>query len=221
MALILTILALGLLASLSPSTLVVFILLLATTRARSNAAAFLVGWTLSLTVVFGASYLLGGGHQLRTGGGRVVVEVFEILLGIGLAVVGVRQWRGRGRPREPRGVSSGLAGRLGRLNPATALVLGVLEQPWTLTAAAAVVVVRHHSAFVIAVTAFVVFTVVSTATVAGIFLYFARRPGEAAVHLDTLRSRLVEAGPSLFAVASLAVGIYLVVDGILGLAQST
>ena len=44
MSLTITILLLGIVASLSPSTLVVFILLLATTRARVNAAAFLVGW---------------------------------------------------------------------------------------------------------------------------------------------------------------------------------
>jgi uncharacterized membrane protein YhaH (DUF805 family) len=219
-ALIVTVLALGLLASLSPSTLVVFILLLATTRARANAAAFLVGWTVSLTVVFLASYLVGGGHQLRTGGGRTVVDVVEILFGIGLAAVGARRWRDRNRPREPGGISQGLVTRLQRLNPATALLLGVLEQPWTLTAAAAVVVVRHHGAFLIAVVAFAVFTVVSTATVAGIYLYFARRPDEAKEHLEALRSRLVEAGPVLFAVASLLVGAYLVVDGILGLAGS-
>ncbi len=220
MALILTILALGLVASLSPSTLVVFILLLATTRARSNAAAFLVGWTVSLTVVFAASYLIGGGHQLRTGGGRVAVEVVEILLGVGFTAVGVRHWRNRKEPREPGGISAGLATRLERLNPATALMLGVLEQPWTLTAAAAVVVVRQHSALLIAVVAFLVFTAVSTATVAGIYLYFARRPGQAEVHLDALRTRLVNAGPSLFAAVTFAVGVFLVVDGILGLVRS-
>ncbi|MGO9220767.1 MAG: hypothetical protein ACLP5E_23860 [Streptosporangiaceae bacterium] len=40
MGLVITIALLGLLASVSPSTIVVFILLLATTRARVNAAAF-------------------------------------------------------------------------------------------------------------------------------------------------------------------------------------
>ena len=43
MSLVIPIVLLGLLASVSPSTIVVFILLLATTRARVNAAAFLIG----------------------------------------------------------------------------------------------------------------------------------------------------------------------------------
>ncbi len=218
MSLVVVILALGLLASLSPSTLVVFILLLATTRARQNAAAFLVGWTISLVLVFVVSYLVGGNHATRTGGGHTVVSVLEIVFGVGLGYFGFRRWRSRHASRESPGVSHRLAARVDRLNPATALMLGVLEQPWTLTAAAAVVIVHDHTALPIVVIAFVGFTVISTATVAGIYLYYARRPGEAQARLDALKNRLVQAGPTLFAVISFLVGIYLVVDGALSLA---
>ena len=218
MSLIIAILALGLLASLSPTTLVVFIMLLATTRARANASAFLIGWTISLIVVFAASYLIGGSHTVRAGGGHTVVNVFEILFGVGLGYVGIRKWRSRHAPRQPQGVSHGLAARIDRLNPAAALLLGVLEQPWTLTAAAAVVVVHDHKALLVAVIAFAAFTVVSTAAVTGIYLYFARRPGEAETHLEALRNRLVQAGPALFAAISFLVGAYLVVDGTFSLA---
>jgi hypothetical protein len=217
MSLVVAILALGLLASLSPSTLVVFILLLATTRARQNAAAFLVGWTISLVLVFFVSYLVGGNHSVRSGGGHTVVNVFEILFGIGLGYFGVRKWRSRHAPREPHG-SHRLAARVERLNPATALVLGVLEQPWTLTAAAAVVVVHDHTALPTVVVAFVGFTVISTATVGGMYLYYARRPGEARARLEALRTRLVQAGPTLLSVISFLVGVYLVVDASLSLA---
>ncbi len=60
MSLVITILLFGLLASLSPATIVVFILLLATTRAKVNAAAFLIGWSFSLVIVFSVSYAVGG-----------------------------------------------------------------------------------------------------------------------------------------------------------------
>jgi hypothetical protein len=46
MSLVITILLLGLLAGLSPATIIVFILVLATTRAKVNAAAFLIGWSV-------------------------------------------------------------------------------------------------------------------------------------------------------------------------------
>ena len=59
MSLVIPILLLGLLASFSPSTMIVFILLLATARARVNAAAFLIGWCVSLVLVFAVGYAIG------------------------------------------------------------------------------------------------------------------------------------------------------------------
>jgi len=88
-----TIALLGLLASVSPSTIVVFILLLATTRARVNAAAFLIGWSISLIIVFAVSYAVGGARATQHGSGSTAVEVIEILLGAALAVAAARQWR--------------------------------------------------------------------------------------------------------------------------------
>lgn len=217
MGLIIPVLLLGLLASLSPSTIVVFILLLATTRARVNAAAFLLGWSVSLVFVFAVSYALGGDRASQHGSGRIAVDVVEILLGVALLAVAARQWQRRNVPRTGSGVTKRLTGRLKQLNPWEAAIVGVLEQPWTLTAAVAVVLVRHHSAVPIAVLAFLVFTIVSTATVGLIFWYYARRPGEAEAYLSSLRDRVVRAGPAIFAIVSSLVGIYLAIDGLLGL----
>ncbi len=218
MSLALPIVLLGLLASVSPSTIVVFILLLATTRARVNAAAFFVGWGISLVVVFVVSYAVGGAGTVRRGNGSTVTAVLEILLGVGLGFLAARQWRRRNEPRTPSGVSKKFTAHLKTLSPWEAATVGVLKQPWTLTAAAAVVLVRHHSAFVIAVVSFVAFTLLSTATVGLIFLYFARRPGEAEAHLSQLRDRLTQAGPAVFAIVCVAVGAFLIVDGALGIA---
>ena len=139
MSLVITIVLLGLLASVSPSTLIVFILLLATTRARVNAAAFLIGWSLSLIVVFAASYAVGGARSTLHGSGNTVVKAIEILLGVALLFVAARQWRRRDQPKRSSAVSGTFTARLKRLNPWEAAIVGVLEQPWTLTAAAAVV----------------------------------------------------------------------------------
>lgn len=217
MALLFTILVLGLLASLSPSTIVVFILLLATKRASANGAAFLVGWSLSLVVVFVGSYLVGGTRSVAHGSGHAVLAVVEILLGLGLVGLGLREWRRRDRPMAPSPREAHLEGRLEELRPMEAVMVGVWEQPWTLTAAVAVLIANHHEALVVAVLSFLVFTVVSTATVGAAYLYFARRPGEAQAHLGALRERLVAAGPTLFAAVSFAVGLLLVADGTLSL----
>lgn len=217
MALLFTILVLGVLASLSPSTIVVFILLLATKRATVNGAAFLIGWTLSLVVVFVGSYVIGGTHTASQGAGHATLNVVEIVLGLGLVILGAREWRHRDRPRKVSPREASMKDRLEDLGPLEAVVVGVWEQPWTLTAAAALVVANHHEALVLAVVSFLVFTVVSTATVGVTYLYFARRPGEAEAHLNALKERLVELGPTLVALVSFVVGLYLVGDGTLSL----
>jgi hypothetical protein len=219
-SLVITIGLLGLLASVSPSTIVVFILLLATARARVNAAAFLIGWSVSLIIVFAVSYAVGGARATQHGSGSTAVDVIEILLGIALAVAAARQWRRRNQPRTGSGVTKKFNARLKELHPWEAAAVGVLEQPWTLTAAAAVILVRHHSAFLIVVFAFLAFALLSTATVGLIFLYFARRPGEAEAHLSDLRDRLAHAGPAIFAIVSAAVGVFLIIDGVSGIVGS-
>ena len=220
MSLVLTILLLGLLAGLSPATIVVFILVLATARAKVNAAAFLIGWSISLVIVFSVSYEIGGTHSSQHGGGRTALDIIEILLGVALLFAAARQWRHRARPKTSSGVTRNLTARLQRLDPWQAAIVGVLKQPWALTAAAAVVVIRDHVAWEVAVIAFLVFTVVSTATVGVTFLYFARRPGEAQAHLEALRDRVVRAGPTIAVVMYVLVGLYLTADGVRGLMHS-
>ena len=220
MGLVIPIAVLGLLASVSPSTIAVFILLLATTRAYVNAAAFLIGWGVSLVIVFAVSYAVGGARATQHGSGSTAVKVIEILLGAVLVFVAGRQWRRRNKPRTGSGVTRKFTAHLKELHPWEAAAVGVLEQPWTLTAAAAVVLVRHHSAFLIVVFAFVAFALLSTATVGLIFLYYARRPGEAEAHLSDLKDRLAHAGPAIFAIMSAAVGAFLIIDGVTGIVRS-
>ena len=220
MSVVITIALLGLLASVSPSTIIVFILLLETAQARVNAAAFLLGWGISLVIVFTASYAVGGADTLRHGSGDTAVKVIEILLGAALTVAAGRQWRRRDQPRTGSGVTKKFTARLKELHPWEAATVGIIEQPWTITAAAAVLLVRHHAALLIVVFAFLAFALLLTATIGLIFVYFARRPGQAEAHLSELRDRLVKAGPAVFAIVSLAIGVYLIVDGVTGIVGS-
>ena len=192
---ILAIIGIGLLASLSPSTLVVFILLLTTVRPKSNAVGFLLGWTLSHTVSY----------------------VVEIVLGSVLAVVGARSWRHRKRPKAPATRTRRLETRLEHLHPWQAAAVGIAEQPWTLTAAAAVIVVHHRIGPLTTVVTFLLFTVFSTATVLAIFAYYTRHPDRSETRLAELRLRLARAGPTIVAAISLLASAYLLADGLHGL----
>jgi Sap, sulfolipid-1-addressing protein len=166
--------------------------------------------------VFTLGYAIGEVRATQHGNGRTIVDLIEILVGIALAGVGARQWRRRHGPRSNYGVTQGLTNRLKELRPWQAAIVGVLKQPWMLTMAAALVVVHQHHAFVVALMAFLLFTVVSTATVGATYLYYSRHPGEADARLSALRLRLTEAGPAVFALISFLVGAYLIVDGALG-----
>jgi len=216
MGLIISILVLGLVASLSPATIVVFILVLGTARARVNAVAFLIGWGISLVVVFTVSYLIGSSRSTDHGSGRTAVLVLEVALGCWLVAIGVRRWRHRAEipdVTESRGVQL-LNRRLHDLGPLGAAVVGVLKQPWVVTATAAVLVVHHHAPRFLSLVAFACFVVASTASVGLMFLYYNRDPDRAATYLDDLRDRAIAEGPAVFAGVTTGLGAFLVVDAI-------
>ena len=223
MGLILPLLFLGLMASLSPATIVVFVLVLGTAKARVNAVGFLFGWGLSLTVVFVASYVLALSGAAQRGGGRTSVAVLEFLLGAVLMVASIRLWRRRTKdPRVPddptRAAGWGterLMGHMDGLTPLGAAVVGVLKQPWAITSAAALVVVHSQTTGLLVAIAFALFTIASTATVALMFVYYARYPGEAQTRLAELRDRAMAAGPTAGAVAGMLVAGFLIIDGLL------
>jgi threonine/homoserine/homoserine lactone efflux protein len=216
--LLLAIVGLGLLASVSPSTLIAFVALLASRKRKRNATAFLVGWNVSLIVVFTLCY--GAGKTtlstLHTDGhdATCIVEVFLGLVFVGLA--GRAWWRRRHQEKlwkASRRLSADLAG----LRPWQAVVLGVLEQPWTLTALAAVVVVSHRAGPLAVFLAFLLFSALSTASVITIFVYSARHPDDADNRLSEFKVRLVRRGPAAAAVLSALVGAVLLAEGIFGL----
>jgi len=224
MGLILPLLFLGLMASLSPATIVVFVLVLGTAKARVNAVGFLFGWGLSLTVVFATSYALAVTGAAQRGGGRTSVAVLEFLLGAALMVASIRLWRRRTKdPRVPDDPSRAagwgterLMGHMDGLTPLGAAVVGVLKQPWAITSAAALVVVHSQTTGLLVAIAFALFTVASTATVALMFVYYARYPGEAQSRLAEVRDRAMAAGPTAGAVAGMLVAGFLIIDGLLG-----
>lgn len=222
MGLILAILMMGLMASLSPATIVVFILVLATARPRTNAAAFLVGWAVSLVVVFSVSYVVGSSRSAQQGAGRTGLLVVEIVAGLALVGVGIRQWRRRGAPSggSDRWGSKKVFGRLDNLSPRGASLLGVLKQPWAITTAAAIYLAHHHVQGLLTLVAFACFTVASTASVGLMYVFYARRPGEADAYLGRLRDRAIASGPTVFAVAAVVIGAFLVVDAVVSLSGS-
>ena len=212
---------LGLLASVSPSTLIAFAALLASGRPKRNAVAFLVGWNISLIIVFTLCYGASKStlSTLHTDG-HVVTCVVEVVLGVTFAGLAARTWWGGGRQQRPGHARTRLSTDVADLHPWQAAILGVIEQPWTLTALAAVVIVSHKAGPLAVFVAFVLFSALSTSTVITMFGYFSRRPDEADHRLAEIKARLARSGPVAAAIVSALVAAVLLADGIFGLIRN-
>lgn len=207
---------LGLGTNLEPGTLIVFVSLLGTAKPRTNAAAFVAGWVVSLAVVFGASYALLHGEPPVSGSTEeLLVQLGEIAVGVLLASAAVHEWRRRNDPpasRRPR-----THHWLQHIGPRTAFFAAMWEQPWTVTMAAAMVVVRGHLSAPEAVVAFVVFAVASTVSVGTVWIMFRRDPDRAEHALRSIETRVRTTGPRFFAVFAAVASVAFMADGLYGL----
>ena len=222
MGLILPLVFLGLMASLSPATIVVFVLVLGTARARVNAVGFLFGWGLSVTIVFVGSYVLADSGASQTEGGRTSVAVLQILLGSAMLVVAVRVWR-RGETAPSTTVPSRwgadrLLGHMEGLTPGRCR--GRRHSQATLGdhhgGGAGRGAPPHHRPAAGSLPSPCSRSPRRRPS-ALMFVYYSRYPGEAQTQLAVLRDRVVAAGPAVGALAGMLVGGFLIVDGLLGL----
>lgn len=214
---LLPILVLGLSANLEPGTLVVFVMLLQTDRPRRNALAFLAGWFVSLAVVFTLSYsVLHGESPVSGSTEELLVQLGEIVVAVVLAWVAVHEWRrrhdtpGSGQPRTARWLDD--------LGPRTAFFAAMWEQPWTVTMAAAMVVVRASLGAPEAVVAFLVFALASTALIGTVWTVFRRDPARAEATLRKAEVAVRTRGPRVFAVVAAVASLAFFADAVYGLA---
>ena len=117
-------LALAVGIALSPLSIMAVVLMLTTERGRLNGAAFVIGWLLALGII-GVIVLALAGPVSSSGEFAMWVSWLEIVLGILLLMVAIRQFRGR-----PRGDNQVLMprwmGAVDKLAPGAALAAGTL-----------------------------------------------------------------------------------------------
>jgi hypothetical protein len=211
---LISVVVLGVLASLDPLRPAVFVLVLRTQLV--NAIAFLAGWTVALLLLFVIVCVALAG-DLSAGldaGQRTAASVAELLIGAALLAVAAHRWRHRRDQGATRGYPRAVLARLEHLDVRTAAALGVLIQPRSLTIAAAVVVARDGAGVFGLLVGFAAFAVVSTAALLGILLYDICRPESARARLAVVVSELERRGPTTFTVLAAAGGGYLVLDAL-------
>jgi threonine/homoserine/homoserine lactone efflux protein len=82
--------------AISPLPIVAVVLMLVTPRGRVNGPLFVVGWCVGLGVVGAIVLAVAGGAGATDGSGPATwVDVLFLILGLGLIVLALKQWRGR------------------------------------------------------------------------------------------------------------------------------
>jgi threonine/homoserine/homoserine lactone efflux protein len=216
------VLSLGVGVALSPVPIIAVVLMLGTPRGRVNGPAFLLGWILGLAVV-GAIVLAvaGGADASEDAEPATWVDVLKLVLGVLLALVAVRQWRGR-----PRG---GAAGELpkwmrtidsftpGRSLAIAAALSGINPKNLLLTVGAAAAIAQtgvETGEQAIALAVFILVGTLGPGIPVALYLALGERARRL---LDDLKAWLGAHNAAIMAVLCLVIGAKLIGDGISGL----
>jgi threonine/homoserine/homoserine lactone efflux protein len=208
--------------ALSPVPIIAVVFMLGTPRARVNGPAFVLGWIIGLAVVGAIVLAVAGGAGANEDAEPATwVDVLKLVLGVVIALIGVRQWRGR-----PRGGGSGeLPGWMrtidtftpGRSLAIAAALSGVNPKNLLLTIAAAAAIAQTGIDTGEQAIALAVFVLVGTLGPGlPVAIYFAL--GDRARRLlDDLKAWMGAHNAAIMSVLCLVIGVKLIGDGISGL----
>lgn len=83
-------------AALSPMPIAALVLILLSNKAKTNSVFFLMGWMIGLALmVLIVATVIGGADQAAGGGGSPLIRSIQAILGIGLIIFAMRQWKER------------------------------------------------------------------------------------------------------------------------------
>jgi threonine/homoserine/homoserine lactone efflux protein len=217
------VLSFGVGVALSPIPIIGVVLMLGTSRARSNGPCFILGWIAGLVTVGTIVLLASSGADAREQGGPADwVNVLELVLGALVLLVALRQWRGRPGAGEPAEMPKWMQ-RIDAFTPARATAFGALlsavnPKNLLLGVGAAAAIAQTGASSNSQALALAVFVVVGTLGVgAPVVIYFAL--GERSKHiLDELKTWMSANNAAIMAVLCLVIGAKLIGDAISGFA---
>jgi hypothetical protein len=205
--------------AISPVPIVAVILMLFSQRARTNGAAFLIGWVVALAVVSTAVYLLSdAGDAATSDTASDAISWGKIALGLLLLLLAVRMWRGRPGAGEQAPMPKWMSG-IDALTPAKALALGFLlagvsPKNLVLAAGAGAGLAQLGLSTSDAVVSLLVFVIVGSLTIAGPVVYYLFGGESAKAQLDRLKAWLLLHNGAVMMVLLVVFGANLIAKGI-------
>ena len=205
--------------ALSPLPIIAVVLMLGTPRARINGPAFVAGWVLGLAVVGTLVLVVAGSAGATSGGGPANwVGILELVLGVALLGLALRQWRGRPKESETAALPKWMRS-LDSFTPTRSLAIaaalaGINPKNLLLTVAAAAAIAQTGASTGSQAAALAVFVLIATLGVgAPVVLYFVL--GERAARmLESLKAWLAANNATIMTVLLLLIGAKLIGDGI-------
>ena len=203
-------LLIGLVITLEPIPLTAFILVLASKGGVRKGAAFIFGWLVSLAIVVAGTILVTGNKPpAPSTAPSLAALAVKILIGVGLLLIALRQWRKMGRPKKPKKTPKWQTG-IDNMSPWFAMALGPFTQPWGLVATAVAVIVEAKLSSWESYVALFLFCIVATAVYLVLEIYAGFRPEKARAFLASVRAWIDTHTDQVIIVVSLVLGFWLV-----------
>ena len=210
-------LALGI--AISPIPIIAAILMLLSPKAKGTSVGFMIGWVLGIVVAVVVFTLLssilprGDADQPKP-----IVGVITIVLGLGLLLLAVRQWRSRPAPGSEPALPKWMAA-IDTMTTGRALVLGFLlsalnPKNLLMGIAAGVAIGADTTSAGTAAVAIIVYTVIAASTVAIPVIAYLVASKRMAGPLDSLRTWLLHNNATIMAVVLLVIGVVLIGKGL-------
>ncbi|UNK71571.1 GAP family protein [Microbacterium sp. H1-D42] len=206
--------------AISPIPIIAVILMLMSPRSKQLGLGFLVGWLVGVLVATTVFTLLAGiiPEPDTSDGSKPVMAVIQLLLGLGLLFLAVRQWRSRPAP----GVDAELPAWMSKIDTmkpfaATGLALllsGVNPKNLLLAAAAGTMIGRSGENLGEELTLVLIFALIASLTVAIPVITAIAAPKKAADVLSGIRTWLTANNAVIMTVLFIVLGVSVVGKGL-------
>ncbi|MEN0085182.1 MAG: GAP family protein [Leifsonia sp.] len=205
--------------AISPIPIIAAILMLLSPRARSTGVGFLIGWVVGIAVAVTVFTLLSSLiPEPASGSSQPIVGTIKLLLGLGLLLLALRQWRSRPTPGEEPALPAWM-GAIDSMTTVRGLLLGfalaaVNPKNLLLAAASGVAIGAAGLTAAAAAGAIAVFTLIAALSVALPVIAYLIAADRMRGPLQGLRAWLLLHNAAVMAVLLLVIGVVLIRDGI-------
>jgi hypothetical protein len=206
--------------ALSPLPVAAAILMLFSSRAKTNGPAFVAGWILGLFVVGGIVLLFGSAAGTTSEPSRVSL-ILQAVIGLALLFLAFRQWRvsrdTSKEPAMPAWMSSIDDFSAGKSFAVGALLSGINPKNLALNVAGVLVIAEAGMSQQQEWLTFIVYVLLASLTVALPVLYYLVARDKSTATLTAMKTWLISHNAAVMAVVLLILGVKLLAAGVQGL----